>query len=132
MMAVSMQKRLSAALVEQIEAAEMTAVENGEWANTGHLLAMDGWDSVLDVHYQFASDRCTLRMTGPAVQAMVEAGTLEDSPPAYRVTTKALVRASGERLYELAWPALLYGEGDRIRGMLDLVSALLATAKAGS
>lgn len=101
---------------ERIIAVDHEAVQRGVWANTGHVYAMDGFATVLELDYAFQDDYCTLKFAGVRVGEAIGAGLLEDSPPVYRVRPE---------LDEWDFPYLRYNDGTRIQHMFDLLSRVL-------
>jgi hypothetical protein len=95
----------------RIEAAGHNPVVTTEWANTGHIHAMEGIASVLQVDYAFHSGYCELTLAGLGVNAC----NLPDSPPWYRREGNRV------RFYHLE-----YTDTDRLTLAMDLVSGALA------
>ena len=102
------QTRILEALDAIIEEAELTPTIKMAWANTGHLYAMRGFETLVDVDFAFQDTYCTLIFTGPAVDAL----DLADAPPTFRVVP----HRPGA-----AFHALNYTDGERINAMLDLM-----------
>lgn len=61
----TMQDKILAAIAVAIGDAGYDVARNGEWSNTGRVMALDGFNAVLTIQYQFNSGYATLDAAGP-------------------------------------------------------------------
>lgn len=112
----TMQDRITAELQHITEAAGLKFVNNGDWANTGHIYVQQGWETLLDARYDFQTDHCTLHCTGPAMEAW-KRSAWRDVPRLvhWDPVLKHMTVHAG------------YADSGEVQRQLDLFTAMLAT-----
>lgn len=115
----TMQGKILDVIIGRIAAAGLDAVVQADYANTGLLMAQTAdFDTRWTLRYEFGRDRCSLYLSGPAVNAL----GLADNPPEYRWETGY----STDDEARVAYHSLPYTDGPRIRSMLGIVDRLLS------
>jgi len=95
--------------------ARLEFADQPQYANTGTAYIQRGFDTVAELRYGFFDTYCSITFSGTAVAA---AG-LPDNPPSWRASQGSVT-----------WHSLAYGDGDRVRAMLDVIRSVLAATTA--
>lgn len=115
--AQSMQERLIDAMRSRIETADLAAVIQAAWSNTGTIYAQDAdFHTHLEIEFDFQGDYCVLALRGSAV----EASNLTSNGRVW--SREKARRGQGD---EIRFGFLRYSEGVRIRVLLEQISTLL-------
>lgn len=108
-------------ILKEVTPEGLDFIQQGNWANTGHIYVQDGFDTQLDVAYQFNPTSCTIELSGFRVNGSKKYWT--DCPPTYRHYAPAT--SAGRSKVSIAFHALDYTDGQRIKVLIKMYSDLL-------
>lgn len=109
-----MQEKMLAAFEDAAVRAELEAVVQYDWGNTGHVYFQRGFDTLLDLQFAFNQETCSLSLSG----LLVERAGLADNPPEWRVHDRTPETVD--------YHSLKYNDGQRVKAMFDMLDDLLA------